>query len=191
MVPTVPLVDFRPGAMIPAMSAPDVPPPFSQPERREEERNWTPIVVGLVLVILVVAGIAILGRNRQTTTTEVHPYAANLKMGDIKLSAADNFVGGTVTYLDFALTNAGTQTLVGGQVEVKFKNAMGQVVQTEVLPLRAVVPNQLGGYPDLVELASSPIGPGQTKTIRLSLEHVSSDWDQSYPDLKFINLKLK
>lgn len=173
------------------MSAPDVPPPFSPAEPREQERNWTPIIAGLILVVLVVAGIAILGRNRQAPPAEADPYAQKLQMGAMKLSAADNFVGATVTYLDFPLTNSGDKTVAGGQVEVKFKNAMAQIVQTETLPLRAVTANQLGGYPDLVDLSMSPIGPGQTKTIRLPLEHVSSDWDQSYPDLKFINLKLK
>ncbi len=149
------------------------------------------MIVGLVLVILVVAGIAIIGRNSTTGIKAADPYASSLQMGDIKLSAADNFVGATVTYMDFSLTNTGNKTLAGGQVEAQFKNSMGEVVQKETLPLNVLTSNPLGGYPDLTSLSMSPIGPGQTKTIRLTLEHVSSDWNQSYPDIKFINLRLK
>lgn len=149
------------------------------------------MIVGLVLVVLVVAGIAIVGRNSRTSGNTADPYASKLQLGDIKLSAADNFVGATVTYMDFTLTNTGNQTLAGGQVEALFKNTMGEVVQKETLPLNVLTKNPLGGYPDLVSLSMSPIPPGQTKTIRLTLEHVSSEWNQSYPDIKFINLRLK
>ncbi len=170
---------------------PAVPTPFDPHELKEEPRNWTPMIVGLVLVVLIIAAFAIIGRDRETGSAAADPYAANLKVGDMKLSAADNFVGATVTYLDFQLTNSGTQTLAAGQVEVTFKNSLDQVVQTETLPLRVLTNNQLGGYPDLVDLSMSPIAPGQAKTIRLALEHVSGDWNQAYPGLRFINLKLK
>ncbi len=157
----------------------------------EEPRNYTPIIIGLVLVVVVVAAIAILGRNRSQSTAAPNPYAGNLQVSDMKLSQADNFVGASVTYLDFKLTNTGTQTLVGGRVEATFHNTMGQVVQKEVLPLRVLVSNQLGGYPDLVDLSMANIGPGASKTIRVSLEHVSSDWNQAAPDLQFVDLRLK
>jgi hypothetical protein len=169
---------------------PVVPAPF-EPPKQEASRNWVPMIVGLVLVVLVVTGIAIIGRNSTNATNVADPYASNLHMGDIKLSAADNFVGSTVTYMDFSLTNNGNKTLAGGQVEAQFKNSMGETVQKETLPLNVLTSNPLGGYPDLTSLSMSPIGPGQTKTIRLTLEHVSSDWNQSYPDIKFINLRLK
>ena len=72
-----------------------------------------------------------------------------------------------------------------------FKNTMDQVVQTETLPLHVLVENQMGGYPDLVDLSRSPIDPGQTKTVRVTLEHISADWNQSYPAIELVNLRLK
>ena len=54
-----------------------------------------------------------------------------------------------------------------------------------------LVQNQMGGYPDLVDLERSPIAPGQTKTVRLTLEHISADWNQSAPEMQVVNLKLK
>lgn len=173
------------------MSTDPVVPDFSPQQPKEEPRNWTPTLIGLVLVILVVAGIAVLGRNRQTSSNEVDPYAAKLQVGDIHPSSADNFVGSTVTYLDLQLTNAGDKTLAGGQVQVTFKNALGQVVQTETLPLHVLTKNALGGYDEPLDVSVAPIPPGQSKTIRLTLEHISADWNQSYPDMKFVNLKTK
>ena len=65
------------------------------------------------------------------------------------------------------------------------------MVQTETLPLHVLMENQMGGYPDLVDLGHSPIAPGQTKTVRMTLEHISADWNQNYPEMQLTDLKLK
>lgn len=171
------------------MSTNPVAPDFKPPQ--EESRNWMPMIVGAILVVIVVVGIVLVSRNRPNTSNQPDPYAANLQVGDITPSTADNFVGSTVTYLDFNLTNKGDKTLVGGQVQVSFKDSLGQVVQTETMPLHVLTKNALGGYDDVNDVSMSPIGPGQTKTIRLTFEHISGQWDQSYPVMKFVNLKLK
>lgn len=163
---------------------------FSATTETREPRNWTPIIIGLVIVVVIVAGLAIIGRERKGPTTKADPYAANLKASGMSLSQADNFVGSTVTYLDFTLTNSGNKTISGAQVEATFKNSLGEVVQKEIIPIRALVPNKLGGYPDLVDLGMSPIAPGKGKIVRIALEHVSNDWDQSAPDLRFINIRI-
>jgi hypothetical protein len=72
-----------------------------------------------------------------------------------------------------------------------FKNTMGQVVQTETLPLHVLTQNKMGGYDDLLELSRAPIGPGQTKTVRMTLEHLSADWDQQYPEMQLVDLQLR
>ena len=156
-----------------------------------ERRNWVPMAIGLALVIVVVVGIAVFTRTRTTPTAQADPYAQFLKVSDTRLSAADNFVGATVTYIDFTVTNTGDKTVYGGQVEATFHNSLNEVVQREVFPMRALVPNQLGGYPDLQDLSMAPIAPGKSRTIRLTIEHVSSDWNQTQPDFRFMNLKVK
>jgi hypothetical protein len=165
--------------------------PFAEPVAEEKQRNWIPMVVGLVLVVLIVAGIALVGRSNRPGTTQQDPYAEKLKVVDAKVSAADNFVGGTVTYLDFVLTNGGDKVITSGQVEATLRNTLNEVVQKETLPIHVLRPNQLGGYPDLIDLSAAPLGPGQTETIRVTLEHVSGDWNQSAPELRFLNLKFK
>jgi hypothetical protein len=156
-----------------------------------ERRNWVPMVIGLALVIVVIVGIAISTRTRTAPAAQADPYAQFLKVSDTHLSAADNFVGATVTYIDFTVTNTGDKSVYGGQVEATFHNSLNEVVQRETVPMRALVPNQLGGYPDLQDLSMAPIAPGKSCTIRLTLERVSADWNQTQPDFRFMNLKVK
>jgi hypothetical protein len=164
---------------------------FTPAEPKTEKRNWTPFIVGLVAVVIVVALIIVATRNQGRTTTQPDPYLAKLQVSSPKMSAAENYVGGTVTYLDVNITNTGDEALVGGAMKLVFKNSMNEVVQTETLPLHVLVENQMGGYPDLVDLGRSSIGPGQTKTVRMTLEHISADWNQNYPEMQLTNLKLK
>ena len=89
------------------------------------------------------------------------------------------------------ITNTGDKALTGGDMKMVFKNTLDQVVQTETLPLHILVQNQMGGYPDLVDLSRMPIAPGQTRTVRMTLEHISADWNQAAPEMQLANLRLK
>jgi hypothetical protein len=157
----------------------------------EEKRNWSPILIGLVAVVAVAMSFVALTRAPQRNLLQPNPYADNLKLSGVKLSAAENYMGGTVTYLDVDIANTGDRELIGAQMHAVFKNTMGQVVQTETIPLHVLVQNQMAGYPDLEDLSRSPIAPGQTKTVRMTLEHISDDWDRSAPEMQLVSLKLK
>ena len=157
----------------------------------DQARNWVPLLIGVVAVAAAVGALLLLSRHKSTTGAEPNPYAQQLKLSAIKLSASENYMGGTVTYLDFSITNTGDKALVGAAVHAEFKNTMGQIVQKETLPLHVLVENQLAGYPDLVDMSRAPIGPGQTKPVRITLEHISEGWDQSYPQMELVDLKLK
>lgn len=166
-------------------------PAFEPSPSPEQKRNWVPLLVGVAAVIIAVGAIVLFSRHKTPAGTGPNPYAQQLKLSDIKLSAAENYMGGTVTYLDFNITNTGDKALVGADVNAQFKNTLGEVVQKETIPLHVLVENQLAGYPDLVDMSRAPIGPGQTKTVRITLEHISDDWDRSYPQMELVNLQLK
>ena len=157
----------------------------------DQKRNWVPALVGLLAVLVAIGAILYFGRHKTNASTETNPYTQQLKLSDIKLSAAENYMGGTVTYLDFNIINTGGRALVGASVHAEFKNSLGQIVQKETLPLHVLVENQLAGYPDLVDMSRAPVGPGQTKTVRITLEHISDDWDRSYPQMELVDLKLR
>jgi hypothetical protein len=170
------------------MGMPDL---FTPAKSDTQERNWTPFIVGLVAVLVVVGIIVVLTRSKGPSTAQVNPYSAKLQISDAKASQAENYVGGTVTYLDATITNSGDKALVGADMNMIFRNTMDQIVQKETLPLHVLVPNPLAGYPDLVDLSRSPIGPGQSKVVRMTLEHISADWNQAAPAMQLVNLKLK
>jgi hypothetical protein len=155
------------------------------------ERNWTPFIVGLVAVVIVVVIIVAVTRNKASNPVQPNPYAVNLQLSAPKMSAAENYVGGTVTYLDVNITNTGDKALVGAAMKLVFRNSLNEVVQNETLQLHVLAENKMGGYPDLVDLARFPIAPGQTKTVRMTLEHISADWNRNYPEMQLTDLKLQ
>jgi hypothetical protein len=158
----------------------------------QEERNWRPIIVGLLLVLGVVVAIWAVYRhsNNAPQQKQLDPYASNLQFSDLRLSKAQNFVGGEVTYVEGKISNTWKQTVSGAQVEIVFRNSMGEIVQKDVQPLR-VAQKQLGN-PDYVLLSPTvPLMPNQTREFRFIFEHVSADWNQGYPELRVVSSTLQ
>ena len=156
----------------------------------EKESRWRAAVIGIVLIVVVVGMIVLLSRSERPKPTGPPPYAAQLKLSDLKLSAAQNFVGSTVSYLDGKINNTGDKTVTGITVEAIFKNGMDQVAQKEELPLHVL---QTGGpYPDVLDLSVAPLAPGQTREFRLTVEGaISTDWNQQYPELRITRVQTK
>jgi hypothetical protein len=164
---------------------------FGARNAQQEPRNWTPLIVGFVLVLVLVAIFAMLGRTKKEVVKTADPYAPNLVVQQVQLSRVDNFVGATVTYIDLSVKNNGTRTVVGGAVQAVFRDTLGEAVQSETLPLRALVPHSLGGEDEAGDLALAPLAPEQTRIVRLTVEHISSQWNQAQPDLEFRGLRFK
>jgi hypothetical protein len=162
-----------------------------QPTPAIEERssNLGPILAGLALVIVVVGIAAFLLRTDTKIANAPDPYAANIKFSDMKMSAAENFVGSSVTYLDGTVTNAGDKIVSHATVQVTFKDSLGQVVQSEDVAVRIL---QISGpYPEALDLSVAPLAPTQAKPFRLTFEHVTADWNHEYPELKVIEVSVK
>jgi hypothetical protein len=164
---------------------------LTQPTLGAEERetNWRAIGIAIAVVVAIVVVLLLVSRTEQKPPSNPHPYAANIKFSDLKMSAAENFVGATVRYLDGTVTNAGNQTVTHVVVEVTFKDSMGQLAQRETLPLRILQTS--GPYPDAVDLSVSPLAPGQSKAFRLTFEGISAQWNQEYPGLKVVDITVK
>jgi Protein of unknown function (DUF2393) len=159
------------------------------PLRQERESNLLPILAGLAVVIVVVGAAVLFLRDEPKAATGPPPYAASVKISDLKMSAAENFVGASVSYLDGTVTNAGDRILTHVVLRVSFKDALGQVVQTEDLPLHVI--ETVGPYNDAVDLRASPLAPGQSKPLRLTFEHISSEWNREYPLVELVDVSVK
>ena len=159
------------------------------PATEEQETNWRAILIGAVLIIILVGALILVSRTERRAQTGPPPYAANLKITDLKMSAAENFVGATVSYIDGTITNSGPQTVTHAVVTVTFKDSIGQLAQRDDVPLHVLQTS--GPYPDVVDLSASPLGPGQSKPFRLTFERISEQWNHEYPELKVSDVTVK
>ena len=159
------------------------------PVVEEPDSSRRTIIIAVVAVIAIAIAAALLLRSRPQSASGPPPYAANLKLSDFKMSAAENFVRATVSYVDGTLTNSGDKTVTHVMVEVQFKDEMGQLAQREEIPMQALKTD--GPYPEAVDFSVSPLGPGQSKAFRLTFESISAQWNHQYPDIQVIDVAVK
>ncbi len=163
--------------------------PNLNPTTERPQSSLRPILIGIGIVGIVVAILALFLRGEQKKPTPPPAYAAHLKFADLKTSAAQNFVGATVTYIDGTIANDGNRTVIHAVVQVTFKDEMGQTAQRDELPIRIL---RTGGpYDEAVDLNLSPLVPGQSKPFRLTFETISAQWNHAYPDLQITDLKTR
>jgi Protein of unknown function (DUF2393) len=105
------------------------------------------------------------------------------------MSAAENFVGATVSYVDGTVTNSGDKTVTHVIVEVQFKDDMGQLAQREDIPMQVL--KTTGPYPEAVDFSVAPLAPGQSTTFRLTFESISAQWNHQYPDIQVTDVAVK
>ena len=151
------------------IESPDQPPPKSG-------RPWiawmgaTTIVIALAIVMW--PGVE---RRSASSTRESHlpfgsaeqTYAPNLRIQNLALSRAENFLNQEVTTLAGRLTNAGNLPLSNVELTVEFSDELGQVVLRES---RAVFAPQ-----------TPPFAPGENRNFEVSFEHIPSSWNIQQP----------
>ncbi|MGC1371069.1 MAG: hypothetical protein WA824_02920 [Candidatus Sulfotelmatobacter sp.] len=162
-----------------------------QPNPATEEPNTSGRIIAIAVAVVMIAMVvvAVLLHTEPKKTSGPPAYAAKLKLSDLKMSAAENFVGATVNYVDGAVTNPGDKTVTRATVEVIFKDDMGQLAQREEVPLQVL--KTTGPYPEAVDLNASPLAPGQSEPFRLTFESISTQWNRQYPDIQIVDLTTK
>jgi hypothetical protein len=161
--------------------------PFSPMREKEEPRNWLPMVVGAVFVVLAIAAIVLFTRAGRSAgdTGAGDPNLAKLKISELHMATAQNFAGSSVTYIEGKITNNSNRKVTAVRVGIIFKNSLGEVAQEEkALPLAVLLPNV--PYVDYGPVDRAPLAPGQARDFRLTLEHVSTDWDGQTPQVKVV-----
>jgi hypothetical protein len=159
------------------------------PVNGERDSSGRIIAIAVVAVIVVAVGAAFLLRGQPKGSSGPPPYATNLKLSDFKMSAAENFVGVTVSYVDGTVTNNGSKTVTHLVVQVNFKDDMEQIAQREEIPMQVLKTD--GPYPEAVDFSISPLGPGQSKPFRLTFENISAQWNRQYPEIQITDVAVK
>jgi Protein of unknown function (DUF2393) len=171
-------------------------PSFGQPTTGQqnplaEERDSSRLIIMIAVagVIAIMLGLAFLMRESPKPPKPPSPYLASLKISDVKMSTADNFIGATVSYVEGTVTNSGTKTVTHATVEVVFKDDIGQLAQRDELPLRVL--KTTGPYPEAVDLEAAPLAPGQTQSFRLTYDSISAQWNHQYPEVRVTDVTVK
>jgi hypothetical protein len=155
----------------------------------EHDPEWRPKLVGIAVILMVAGVVVFVLRPRPRPVTPANPYAAQLRISDLAMSTAQNFVGAKVTYIDGTLTNPGDKVVTRAIVHVTFRDSVGQIAQIEDVQVKILQTS--GPYPDTIDLAASPLAPGKSQPFRLIFEHISAQWDQVYPELQVADVELK
>lgn len=161
--------------------------PFSTPQV-EERRSLKPLAIGAAVIVIGLVAVFILSRTqpKQTGPAPEDPYSANLKVMDVRASEAKNFAGVSVYYMEGQIANMGSKSITGATVEAVFRNALGQIVDRQTQSLTII--EQRPGYNDSVSLSQHPLTPNMQDEFRLTFEHISADWNQGVPELRFTHI---
>jgi hypothetical protein len=101
---------------------------------------------------------------------EQKAYIPLLEFADAHVSAAENFLGDTVTYLDGRVTNKGGKLIRRLDVELEFVDMFNQVVLCET------------AHP--VTERTPPFKPGESRTFQVRFEHLPAEWNQAPPRMR-------
>jgi hypothetical protein len=135
------------------------------------------ILAGLVAILVLhqheaVTRPAWVVASRPPLSAEQKAYLTSFAFADFHMSAAANFLGDTVTYLDGSVTNQGAKPVCNLEVELNFVDSLNQVVLRET------------AHP-LADRAA-PLQPGETYAFRVTFEHMPVDWNQAPPSAKAV-----
>lgn len=109
-------------------------------------------------------------------SAEEAAYAKNMRIENIALSRAENFIHQEVTILAADAVNAGSQPVEALSVSVEFFDDLHQVVLRES---RGVL-----GTP------AARLGPGQTRNFQISFDRVPPTWNLQQPAVQVSYLRL-
>jgi hypothetical protein len=144
----------------------------------------TGVLIAAVAVILgIILGTAVwLAHTRSTRsqppvapTTEERSYLQHIVISDAQVSAATNFLGDMVTYVDAKMTNTGTTSVRELDIRLEFSDMLNQVVLREVThPITPRMPS---------------LAPGETRPFRATFERMPTEWNQAPPAITPVALR--
>lgn len=97
-------------------------------------------------------------------------YAAEVRIENIALSRAENFIHQEITTLTADLVNSGDRSLQGIEVTVTFADEMNQIALRESRPV--VVPS------------AAPLAPQGRRQFEIAFEHIPTSWNMQQPSVR-------
>lgn len=165
------------------------------PRTDERERNWLPLIIAAVAVVVVAAVVvfSLQHSRKPAAVTPISatpdPYAASLPITGLVMSESSNLAGGKVTYVDGHIANTGNRTVTGISAQILFRDFAKEVTQNETQPLKFI--RVRDPYVDVEPVSAAPLGPGQGMDFRLIFDAVSPDWNGAYPEIRIVHVDSK
>jgi hypothetical protein len=103
-------------------------------------------------------------------------YAKSVRVENMALSRAENFLHQEVTILNAEVLNGGAQPVGALVLSVEFSDEMSQVVLRES---RGVL-----GTPPVA------LAPGERRAFEISFDHIPASWNKQQPAVRVANLQL-
>jgi hypothetical protein len=102
-------------------------------------------------------------------TPEAKAYVKNLKLSDVEMKAAENYMGSQLVEITGKIANEGDHPLQQVDLNCVFYDAYNQVVLRQRV---SIVRTKTGG-----------LKPGETKSFRLPFDTIPQSWNQSMPQM--------
>ena len=162
-------------------------PPFSTPGDDGGKPFWVYLAMAIGFLAVVVAAVFFFGHQKpDPNARRADPYLVNLKASDLHVSFGEDFAGNRITYVEGKISNTGDKKVIGATIELLFKNPLGELAQQEDLPVMVLLFKE--PYEDYGSLEQAPLAPRQTREFRLTIEHLSTDWDRQLPQVKMVGV---
>jgi len=138
-------------------------------------RKWFALSV---IVLAIVVAIYVWAQHRHARPAPVahHPmtaaekdYLKQIEVLNPKMSAASNFLGDTLYYLEGQLVNKGSHDVRELDLNLTFMDPFGQVVLRET------------EHP--ITLKTPPLKAGQTQPLHFTFEHLPAEWNEGPPQI--------
>lgn len=161
----------------------------TEPKLRMPEKESSS---GLPIPILVAAAFVLVGatvgffwyrsaqnrpRDIPILTREAAAYLHNLKLEDVEMKAAENYLKQTATTITGKITNSGPRTLRLVEINCVFHDSSGVVVWRE---RTAIIGRKTG-----------PVASGQTRPFSLNFDNIPDAWNQQLPDLVIAQIQFQ
>jgi hypothetical protein len=102
-------------------------------------------------------------------------YAARMRIENVALSRAENFLHQEITTLTGELVNGGDRALRGAEVTIEFSDDLNQIALRESRPVLTPV--------------APAVAPGERRGFEVSFEHIPASWNMQLPTVRISGLQ--
>jgi hypothetical protein len=150
-------------------------------------RSLSPLVMaGLAIVLVAVGAFYFTTSNEQKVGPspsaahlpfgpEEKAYAQNIRIENITMDRAENFIHQEVTTLSAEAVNGGSRSLAGLEVTIEFFDEADQIALRETH--------------SILDVGAPKLAPGERRAFEVSFEHIPASWNRQQPVVRITGMR--